>query len=191
MKKFFELIADGCLTPSDFYVLYCIHENMEARFVNKHLELRHLRQFNYLDKNNNMTILGVEMIKKVEAVFGSVHKKDAVIERQWIDEYYEMWPKGKLPSGKFARVDKKNLENAFKWFFKTYKYSWETILKATALYLDHYETNGWLYMRTSQYFIRKTENDKSITSELANYCDIIESGNMDFGNENHFKDKVV
>jgi hypothetical protein len=191
MRKFFELISDGCLTPSDFYVLYCIYENMEARFVNRHLELKHLRQFYYLDKNNNITILGVEMIKKVEKVFGMVSHKDTGDERKGIDEYYEMWPRIKLPSGKYARSDKKNLESAFKWFFKTYPYSWDTVLKATALYLDHYETNGWMYMRTSQYFIRKIASDKTVTSELADYCSTVESGNTDLGNDNHFKDKVV
>lgn len=191
MKRFFDLIVDARLTPSDFYVLYCIYEGKEARFVNRYLELKHLRQFNYLDKNNNMTIHGVELIKKAEKVFGEIKPKETVVERDFIDEYYEMWPKGKLPSGKYARVDKKNLENSFKWFFKTYKYSWDTVLKATALYLDHYETQGWKFMRTSQYFIRKMENDKSVTSELADYCNTIQSGDKDLGNDNHFKDKVV
>ena len=191
MKKLFDVIVDARLTPSDFYVLYCIYERTEARFVNRYLELKHLRQFNYLDKHNNMTIHGVELIKKAEKVFGEIKSKEIVVEKDFIDEYYEMWPKGKLPSGKYARVDKKNLENSFKWFFKTYKYSWDTVLKATALYLDHYETQGWKFMRTSQYFIRKMENDKSLTSELADYCNTIQSGNTDLGNENHFKDKVV
>ena len=191
MRKLFDLICDARLTPSDFYVLYCIYENIEARFVNRYLELKHLRQFNYLDRNNNITILGVELIKKAEAVMEVSKTPDKTAKEDRLDEYYEMWPKGKLPSGKYARVDKKNLENAFRWFFKTYKYSWETILKATALYLDHYETKGWMYMRTSQYFIRKAENDKSVTSELANYCNIVESGNTDLGDQNHFKDKVV
>lgn len=191
MRKLFDLIVDARLTPSDFYVLYCIYEGMEARFVNRHLELRHLKQFNYLDRNLNMTIHGVELIKKVEKIFEQTKSKPATLDKDFIDEYYEMWPKGKLPSGKYARVDKKNLETAFKWFFKTYEYSRETILKATALYLDNYETQGWKFMRTSQYFIRKVENDKSISSELADYCNTIDSGNTDLGNDNHFKDKVV
>lgn len=191
MRKLFDLISDARLTPSDFYVLYCINENIEARFVNRYLELKHLRQFNYLDKHNNITILGLELLKKAEAVMQVSKPKEEAVKQDYLDEYYEMWPKIKLPSGKYARVDKKNLENSFKWFFKTYKYSWETILKATALYLDHFEAKGWMYMRTSQYFIRKAENDKSVTSELANYCSIIESGNIDLGNQNHFKDKVV
>jgi hypothetical protein len=66
------------------------------------------------------------------------------------------------------------------------------VIKATALYLDEYEAKNWAYMRTSQYFIRKVDSDKSITSDLANYCGIIEGGgNPDEDNKNHFPDKVV
>jgi hypothetical protein len=191
MKDFLEELIKYRISPNQFYVLYCIHENIEARFINVHLELRCLRLLDYLDRNNNITILGVEAVKGIESTFTSLSKPKKELDSYWINEYYEMWPKGKLPSGKFARVDKKNLENSFKWFFKTYNYSWDTILKATALYIDHYETKSWLYMRTSQYFIRKTENDRSIISELANYCDIIESGDSDSLDKNHFKDKVV
>lgn len=101
-----------------------------------------------------------------------------------------LFPKGKLPSGKQARADRRNLKANFIWFFKNYKYDWDIILKATALYVDEYERKNYLYMRTSQYFISKMNPDKSRESELANYCAQIISGDYQ-DDTNHFSEKVV
>ena len=45
-------------------------------------------------------------------------------------------------------------------------------------------------MQTSQYFISKTQPDKSKMSELANYCSMILEG-TDMNDDNHFKERVV
>ena len=107
-----------------------------------------------------------------------------------IVKYLTLFPKRKLPSGKLARSDKKNIESNFKWFFKTFEYNWETVLTATAHYVDEYEKKNYLYMQTSQYFISKTQPDKSKMSELANYCSMILEG-TDMNDDNHFKERVV
>ena len=44
-------------------------------------------------------------------------------------------------------------------------------------------------MRTSQYFIRKQNLDKSFESDLATYCDMLQYGNS--LEENLFKEKIV
>ena len=77
-----------------------------------------------------------------------------------ITEYLEIFPKFKLPSGKYARSNKKNLENNFRWFFKTYSFSWDTVIQATVRYVDEYERVNFKYMKTSQYFIRKQNLDR-------------------------------
>ena len=192
MRKFYNKLLDYVISPNQLYIMYCIREQLEAKFVNLHVELRALRTLQYLDKNNKLTFLGSQILLDCESMMKVSVTKETVIERDYLHEYYEMWPRIKLPTGKYARVDKKNLETAFKWFFKTYSYSWDVVLKATAVYLDEYEAKNWAYMRTSQYFIRKVDSDKSITSELANYCNIIESGqDPNADNKNHFPDKVV
>ena len=56
--------------------------------------------------------------------------------------------------------------------------------------VDEYEKKNYLYMQTSQYFISKTQPDKSKMSELANYCAMIEDG-VDMDDDNHFKERVV
>lgn len=192
MRKFYNKLTEVNLNPNQLYVLYCIREGEEARFVNIFLEMRALRLFNYIDKDNKITPLGHQVLKDCESLLKVSSAIPTQVEKDFIDVYYEMWPRIKLPTGKYARTDKKNLEVAFKWFFKTYPYSWDTVIKATALYLDEYEAKNWAYMRTSQYFIRKVDSDKSITSDLANYCGIIEGGgDPDADNKNHFPDKVV
>jgi hypothetical protein len=84
----------------------------------------------------------------------------------------------------------KTLENSFRWFFDNYSYSWDIILEATTKYVDDYEMKNYEFMRTSQYFVRKQNTDKTWDSDLATYCDMILNGEDDF-ESNHFKDKVV
>jgi hypothetical protein len=103
--------------------------------------------------------------------------------------YNEIFPNKKLTSGKYARVNPKTLENAFRWFFETYDYNWETILKATEKYVDDYEIRRYEYMRTSQYFIRKQNTDKTWDSDLATYCDLVNNGPEE--ETNYFKERVI
>ena len=84
----------------------------------------------------------------------------------------------------------KTLENGFRWFFDNYEYSWEIILSATRKYVYDFEMKNYEYMRTSQYFIRKQNTDKSWDSDLATYCDMILNGEDEY-EENYFKDKIV
>jgi hypothetical protein len=63
-------------------------------------------------------------------------------------------------------------------------------LKATAAYVDEYERKNYMYMQTSQYFIRKQQSDKTWGSELANMCAVIESGDS-LNDKNYFSENVV
>jgi len=107
-----------------------------------------------------------------------------------VEEYRLLFPDLKLPSGKYARDAAKNLEVNFKWFFKNHEYDWNTIMKATKKYIEEYSMKNYDYMRTSKYFIKKSEKDGSVTSDLANYCEMIISGGGDT-EEFHFSEKVV
>ena len=80
-------------------------------------------------------------------------------------------------------------ENAFRWFFQQYDYDWDTIITATVRYVNEYELNGYKYMRTSVYFIKKQNLDKSTDSELANYCHMIQNG-VEESSSSHFHENV-
>jgi len=179
--------------------LYCIRENVQSIGLNLHQELRALLNdgFIHQDQTEKITITekGFLLLSEVESYFKVQKKKTstAVLGPDFTEkllQYNEMFPKIKLPSGKLARAAERNLETNFKWFFENYKYSWEIVLKATAAYVDEYERRNWNFMRTSMYFIKKQEKDHSITSDLADYCAMIQSGGS-VDTPNHFSDKVV
>ena len=58
-------------------------------------------------------------------------------------------------------------------FFENYDYDWSVVLKAAEKYVSEYMVMNYQYMRTSQYFIRKQNIDKTWDSDLANYCELI------------------
>ena len=194
MIRFFKTINEGNLNPNQFYVLYCISNDIEAQMVNIHLEMRNLKKLGYIDKDRRITPAGQIILDKISKSItpAKTVTKEVVIEKDLIQNYLDLWPAIKLPTGKYARSDKSNLEAAFKWFFKNFNYSWDTIMKATKRYVDEYRLKNWDYMRTSQYFIRKTSSDKSMTSDLADYCMLVESGQQEeIPSHNKFIDKVV
>lgn len=159
--------------------------------INAHTELRKLKNKDLIDFEGKLSPMAIEYLSKtqVQEVAKTVVSSTDITD-DYIEKYVMLFPKGKLPSGKQARADRRNLKANFIWFFKNYKYDWDIILKATALYVDEYERKNYLYMRTSQYFISKMNPDKSRESELANYCAQIISGDYQ-DDTNHFSEKVV
>ena len=106
-----------------------------------------------------------------------------------INTYREVFPAQKLPSGKPARNNVKALGEAFRWFFETYDYTWEDIMKATRMYVNEYRDAQYMYMQTSQYFVCKQDKHRVKHSTLADYCDMILEGVST--EDEHFKDNVV
>lgn len=181
-RLFIEEILSKGLTPNEIYLLQCVLLGEQPKLINKSLEIRKLQSKGYISKDFKIT----EKIENVRHLL----KVKKVSNEDFIAKYIELFPKVKLPSGKYARSHRTNIETSFKWFFKAYDYDWETILKATAYYIKEYEIKDYLYMKTSQYFIAKTNTDRSKESELANYCEMLKDGTL--GREtNYFSEKVV
>jgi hypothetical protein len=181
-KIFLEQILSRGITPNEFYLLQCLFNGEQTRIINKSQEIRKLQNKGYIDNNFKIT----EKVKEIDYLF----KKETKPE-DFITKYIELFPKVKLPSGKYARSHRTNIEAGFKWFFKTYDYDWATILKATEYYVKEYEITKYMYMKTSQYFICKTNTDKSKDSELANYCEMLKDGTLGRESNNFFSEKVV
>ena len=154
-----------------------------------------LFQHNLVDRNKKITEKGEKIIKGIEKLF--ISNKNIKIEdlmgpeaETYIQKYVETFPTAKLPNGKYARGNKKNILTNFKWFFQNYDYDWETILLATIKYVEEYRANNFLYMRTALYFIRKDDGTRTVHSDLADYCEKI-INNDDFQEDKHFKTKVI
>jgi hypothetical protein len=195
----FDLILAEKLTPNQYYLLCCIHDKIKSDQINIDLELRQLFTGDWLLKNNAG---GVELSLKAFTLIGKVEKlfkvRKEVADKasmgpdytKEIEVYRELFPNIKLPSGVYARSAVKNLEPAFRWFHDNFDYSWDTIHKATKMYVNEYEIKKWMYLKNSQYFIRKQNANREFMSELANYCENILNG-ADENKRNHFESKVV
>jgi hypothetical protein len=182
MTEIFIKCIKEKITPNSFYVLYCINEKIiVSNFVNKTLECKKLQNDEWLDENLKLTSKSIIFISEINNYFKKAKKKTnesllGLNSSNNINTYNEIFPNKKLSSGKYARVNEKTLENAFRWFFETYDFTWDIIFKATKKYVNEYSIKQYEYMRTSQYFIRKQNIDKTWDSDLATYCDLITNG---------------
>lgn len=191
---FTRLIQEG-LTPNTYYVLHCIREKVVPhKSVNKELECKRLQTDHWLTENLELTSKSLIFMEEINGYFKRTKKKTSqdLMGQDFvrnIEKYVEIFPNKKLSSGKYARVNAKNLEAPFRWFFETYDYDWEEIFKATEKYVDEFSIRRYEFMRTAQYFIRKQNIDKSFESDLATYCEIIRSG--DDEEQVYFSERVV
>ena len=181
IKIFKEIIKDG-LTPNGLYVLLSLEQNIPTNEVNFHAEMRLLQIEGYL-KGKELTQKGRNILIKYKDRYklqmGSktIRKITGLTEKEktHVLAYRELFPRGNLPSGYPARVNVKDLEKRFIWFLENYEYSWETILDATRMYIEKYKAEDYKYMKTSAYFIFKTEQGQTV-SQLANFCDMVTEG---------------
>jgi len=195
MTDIFTRLIQEDLTPNTYYVLHCIREKIVPhKFVNKELECKRLQSNLWLTENLQLTSKSLIFMEEINGYFKRTKKKTSqdLMGKDFIaniEGYVEIFPNIKLSSGKYARVNAKNLEAPFKWFFETYDYDWETILKATERYVDEFSIRRYEYMRTAQYFVRKQNIDKSFESDLATYCEILKTNPDD--QQIYFSETVV
>ena len=183
LRLFTELIKDG-ITPNGLYFLMGVVEKSGIEMINYHAEKRILENSGFIE-DNKITGRGYELIEKYKKLYktentGKVKRKISFSSQDEgkIHEYRDIFPKGILPSGNPARSAVKELEKRFQWFFTNYKYDWDTILKATKIYVAKYKDENYLYMKTSGYFIVKNEKGVEV-STLATYCEMVLDG-LDF-----------
>ncbi|MBC8396320.1 MAG: hypothetical protein H8E16_04385 [Flavobacteriales bacterium] len=193
MWELFQQILQEKMSPNQFLVLYGMKKSLSMPLDNVKQEVEILHELEML-KDNKLTVKGKRLIDKFENYFVKAKKKTNIqlMGKKFatkLNEYREVFPAGKLPSGKPARVNVRTLENSFRWFFETYDFSWDEIIGATKMYVNSYEDNQFMYMKTSQYFITKEDKNKVKSSDLADYCDMIRDGVQP--GDNHFKEKVV
>jgi len=195
MDEIFNKLLKVNLTPNTYYVLHCIREKVVPNnFVNKELECKRLQTNQWLTENLELTSKSLIFMEEINGYFKRTKKKTSqdLMGQDFvrnIEKYVEIFPNKKLSSGKYARVNAKNLEAPFRWFFENYDYDWEEIMKATEKYVDEFSIRRYEFMRTAQYFIRKQNIDKSFESDLATYCEIIRSG--DDEEQVYFSERVV
>lgn len=179
MIRLFNEIINDELTPNGLYFLMAILDGKGiAESINYHNEKKLLMTTGYVI-DNKITQKGYAIIDKYKKLYKTDVRSRAKQKRSFSDkeaemihQYREIFPKGMLPSGYPARLAYKELEKRFLHFFDNHDYTWETILKATKMYVNKYKDDNYMYMKTSGYFILK--NEKGVeTSTLASYCDMV------------------
>lgn len=89
----------------------------------------------------------------------------------WIDQWYDLFPKGVKSGGYFVRSDKKGCLNKMLKFVEKYpEYDKDVILRATADYVNHMRMNGYKFMQIAHYLISKDGN-----SNLAANCEYVKN----------------
>ena len=175
-------------------MLYGIKKSLSLPLPNDKDEVIQLKTIGMIDADGSISIKGKKVIARFENYFIKAKKRTNIqlMGKKFVDrlnEYREVFPPGKIPSGKPARVNIKTLENSFRWFFENYDFSWDEVIDATKMYVNEYRDKEYMYMKTSQYFIAKEGKNKVKSSDLADYCDMIRDGVEP--EDNHFKEKVV
>ena len=195
MDEIFNKLIKEKLTPNSLYVLHCIKEKISVqKLVSPELEITKLKADGWLNDDLSFTSKSIIFMEEINSYFKKSKKKTSkdIMGNDFdvcIKTYNEIFPAKKLGSGKYARTNFRNLETGFRWFFENYSYDWKVIYEATKKYVEEYKMKNYEYMRTSQYFIRKQNVDKSFESDLATYCDMIQDSSPD--EEDIFKEKIV
>ena len=194
-SSLFKILSKKKLKIQHYYVLYMIHETKSLSDKQKSIILRKYSKElqNYLQSDCSLSDEGKKLIKRIDDLFKPIKKLSATETmgdnyKERIDEYLLLFPKGKLPNGKYARGNKKGIEENFKWFFQEYDFDWNTILSATSKYIQEYQKDNYKYMRTALYFIKKLR-EGIIESDLATYCQAYLDGDIE--EKIVFKKKVV
>ncbi len=191
LTQLLTLVQAANITANQFFLLYSKRSNIP--FKQTKADVLYLKSINFLDENGDITPIGNIVL---DNIVKGVTKKDKPKKevppdlKENINKYLKLWPNIRLPSGKLAISDEQNLIRVFTWFLNTYDYSWEVIFKATYLYISEYAEKDYKFMRTSQFFVMKTDVNKIISSELANYCQMVVNGDIE-EKINKFKDNVT
>tara|TARA_Y100001972_G_scaffold124219_1_gene172954 strand:- start:137 stop:721 length:585 start_codon:yes stop_codon:yes gene_type:complete len=194
MWELFQQILKEKMTPNQFLILYGIKKSLSLPLPDNQSDVQQLKSLGFIEQDGSLSIKANKVIARFENYFIKAKKRTSIqlmgkefLKR--INEYRDIFPAGKLPSGKPARVNVKTLENSFRWFFENYDFSWDEVIDATSMYVNSYRNNDYMYMKTSQYFISKQDKSKVRTSDLADYCDMVRDGVEP--EDTHFKEKVV
>jgi hypothetical protein len=169
------------LSPNQIYFLdSCRQKIKPAAIINADAEKIICQAKGFITEDNKLTPLALQVLNEFETFLVKTKKTvtSEVLGPDFltkVNEYRELFPKGKFPSGKLARQNVQDLKDKFVWFFKTFpEYSWEMVLDATDYYLFLEEKKNFQYTVCSSYFIKKTDTiTKEIKSPLADLCQMI------------------
>lgn len=174
MRDIFILLTDLAslgLSPDGAFTLYCINNNLEVpKPINLDQQKRVLYGTGFLSKDGKLTD------KALDLGLFTISEEKREVDRAFSDfvsEYLACWDEAPslLPSGKYAKSNKKDIEKKLKVFMNKYRASQETVLRATKKYLEKQRLDGYRYCRTAQFFISK-DGESDLATEIEHLDDV-------------------
>lgn len=104
---------------------------------------------------------------------------------EWIDIWYDLWPKGLKSAGYAVRTDRESCLKKLKSFQLKYpQYTKGIIIAATKKYLDIMKNKGYAYIKIAPYFINKdgTSMLEGFCNEVFNNINTVSSEEDNIGN---------
>ena len=169
------------ISPDQLYFLDCCRTKIKpTNIIDEFIAFRDCREKGFITEERQLTQTALDLLNEFETFLVKTKKKVTaeVLGENFlnkVNEYRELFPKGRFPSGELARQNVQELKDKFVWFFKTFPdYDWDLVLDATDYYLFVKEKVNYQYAITSSYFIKKTDpRTKETKSTLADYCQMI------------------
>ncbi len=169
---------------NDYIELLDIYDNESTSKKVLIMEYQDLQIHGFIQscKENKMfeiTEKGKAFVEEIKPLLEPTEEEteNAAKLRELCEKYLLIFPKIKLPSNKYARVNVLEIEKKMKTWLRTYrpffkknykfKLTHEDILNATSAYVGRYVKTGYLYMATSSYFIQKDEKSALADEILA------------------------
>lgn len=182
MQELMRLLITNQITPNQLILLECIQEGIMSQDLvpDKKEELEYLKKKQYLDVSGILTTKALSLLDECNKLFiiPKNKKKNSYITPEFIQnlqEFREIFPNKKLPSGKAARTNFDDLKRKMVEFMIKYpQYDWNTILDATENYVETYRKADYMFMKTAGYYIMKNNE-----SDLATDCELLLEGGLE------------
>jgi len=176
MKEYLNYCAKHQITFSQFVILYCVANDMIADLKS------------YVNENGDSALISKDealdlVRKKLLKYDGDVEKEDLLFSKsyvnkskfpfystdvdEWIEDWYELFPKGIKSGGYLVRTDMKSCKKKMQEFMKEYpSYDKDVIMLATKQYIVEMSEKNYSYMKLAPFFIKKEG-----VSMLQGYCE--------------------
>lgn len=167
------------ITFNQFFILYLvtkkdndtlstyISSNGQFTFEEIHDLIKRDLLINEIEGNvTSFTLSKLSTTSLFQKSLKSVLKQQIDIS-SWIDDWYELFPKGIKSGGYYVKTSKKGCEKKLKKFLlENPEYDSEIIIGATKLYIMEMESKGYDRMKLAPNFI-----EKDSVSMLSGYCE--------------------
>lgn len=180
-------INESKISLNGYFICYCIYHNRKdliLDYIKNHTgfniqEIQELEDNGWIKIINKSEKIIFENLQIEEKFRIFVEKKDKP-EKDWINEWLEMFPRGVKSGGYYIKTDLNGCRKKMRKFTSTHpEYTKETIIKATQNYINRCEHNGYQYMKIAPYFI-----EKDGVSMLSGECEAIITNIDEYTNDN-------